>query len=225
MKMNFEHYNTLANLFRYPEENYKNNAKKCSSFIKCAYPTAYETAQPFFEYIKNENIQEIEELFGKTFHIQAICYLDIGYVLFAEDYKRGEFLVKMKAEQEKANNDCGVELADNLPNVLSLIPLFEDEFRKEFMEKVLSQALKKMIQEFDIARNQLKDKVRMKKQLVIIQQDLKNANIYALALRALLDIVNTDFDIQKQSDFIEPKSELYEDVLSHTKRKLPFNQF
>jgi hypothetical protein len=45
----------------------------------------------------------------------------LGYVLFAEDYKRGDFLVKVKNEQRKVNNDCGEELADNLPNILTLM--------------------------------------------------------------------------------------------------------
>lgn len=221
--MKYTHYNILADLFRYPDENYKESIEKCEELMKNSYPSAYEMARLFFDYVKSKTLYEIEELFGKTFHIQAICYLDLGYVLFAEDYKRGEFLVQMKAEQEKVNNDCGIELADNLPNVLTLMPLLEDDFREEFAKSVLSLALQKMVEEFDSARIRIKDKVRMKKQMVIIQQDLENANIYALALQALLIIVKTDFDIEEHTSILDVgASHSRVDVLSHTKRNLPF---
>src|SRR5690554_6901186 len=120
--MKYAHYIVLADIFRYPDEHYKSNVKRAEELMKVDYPEAYQKAQPFFEFVETDHIHQIETVFGKTFHIQAICYLDLGYVLFAEDYKRGEFLVKMKSEQEKANNDCGIELADNLPNVLTLMP-------------------------------------------------------------------------------------------------------
>ena len=63
-----------------------------------------------------------QEYYISTFDVQAICFLDIGYVLFGEDYKRGIFLVNIKKEQIKAGNDCGSELPDHLPNILTLLP-------------------------------------------------------------------------------------------------------
>jgi nitrate reductase assembly molybdenum cofactor insertion protein NarJ len=53
---------------------------------------------------------EYEELYTKTFDVQPICYLDLGYVIFGEDYKRGAFLLHMQEEQQKVNNDCGTDL-------------------------------------------------------------------------------------------------------------------
>lgn len=201
MNKNYQHYNSLANIFRYPDEKYKSNMKDCGLLLKEHYSSAYETLLPFLEWVEKTDLYEVEEVFGKTFHIQAICYLDMGYVLFAEDYKRGDFLVKMKKEQAKANNDCGEELADNLPNVLSLIPLMEDkEFVKEFAIRIMKPTLQKMLEEFDASRIALKDKVRMKKQMVIIMQDLENKNIYEYAIKALELVVNADFPEIKEDD-------------------------
>ena len=45
---------------------------------------------------------------------QVLATLDIGYVLFGDDYKRGELLANLNQEHRKANNDCGTELADHL---------------------------------------------------------------------------------------------------------------
>lgn len=187
-------YNILANLFRYPDADYKKNVATCKELLCNEYPEAYSIGLPFFEFIEKADVYEIEEVFGKTFHIQAICYLDLGYVLFAEDYKRGEFLVKMKNEQRNAQNDCGEELADNLPNVLTLMAKMEDEeFLEEFAIRILDKALIKMLAEFDSARMELKDKVRKKKQKVILLEDLENKNVYQYAIQSLLTVVNEDF--------------------------------
>ncbi len=222
--MDYSHYTLIADIFRYPDEHYKENVARCEELMINSYPEIYKTAAPFFDFVRKTNPQEIEYVFGKTFHIQAICYLDLGYVLFAEDYKRGDFLVKVKNEQEKVNNDCGIELADNLPNVLTLMTLFEDhDFREEFAERILYVALQKMLEEFEASRSILKDKVRMKKQRVIIMQDLENVNSYSFIIDALCKIVKSDFNIIEKPQVFDPTIYSTRDVLSHTKRNLPFN--
>lgn len=199
-------YKELADLFRYPMEDYVENVNQCASYLKENYPKAYTELLPFTDWVNHLSLYEIEEVFGKTFHIQAVCYLDLGYVLFGEDYKRGEFLVQMKNEQRKANNDCGDELADNLPNVLSLMSIMEDEeFLAEFAVRIVIPALDKMIQEFDQARMELKDKVRKKKQKVVILEDLMNKNIYQYALQAILEVVRADYkDVHYNDPVIVP---------------------
>jgi nitrate reductase assembly molybdenum cofactor insertion protein NarJ len=196
-----DHYNHLANLFRYPDEDYKKNVSACAEILKKDYPQAFSEALPFFRYVDSTEFTLVEEVFGKTFHIQAICFLDLGYVLFAEDYKRGDFLVKMKDEQFRAGNDCGIELADNLPNVLTLLPKLKDEaFLEEFAIRIMEPALGKMLDEFDQSRMQLKDKVRKKKQKVILMEDMENKNIFQYALQALLSVVKADFNSVSYND-------------------------
>lgn len=196
-----EHYNVLSNLFRYPQKGYIERVNSAANYLENHYPTASQELKPFVEFVNTHSLHEIEEVFGKTFHIQAICYLDLGYVLFAEDYKRGDFLVQMKNEQRKANNDCGEELADNLPNVLSLMALLkDDEFLEEFAERVMIPALGKMLKEFDEARMALKDKVRKKKQKVILVEDMQNKNIYQFALQSILNVIKEDFKEEKYND-------------------------
>ncbi|MCB0477859.1 MAG: hypothetical protein R2799_04465 [Crocinitomicaceae bacterium] len=191
-------YSQLANLFRYPKEDYLTRVNDCANMLKEKYPEAYKELLPFVDVVNQKELFEIEEIFGRTFHIQAICYLDIGYVLFAEDYKRGEFLVNMKEEQRKANNDCGEELADNLPNVLKLMSILEDqEFLEELSSRIIAPALEKMLEEFDVSRMQLKTKIMKKKQKVIIQENLENKNIFQHAIAATLLVIQKDFKVEK----------------------------
>ncbi|MBI2258015.1 MAG: hypothetical protein HYU67_03850 [Flavobacteriia bacterium] len=198
---NRAHYTILSDLFRYPDSDYKEKVKRIEDLMIANYPAIYMDALPFFNYIKEEDLYKIEEVFSMTFHIQAICFLDLGYVLFAEDYKRGEFLVKIKDEQRKVNNDCGNELADNLPNILTLMTKMEDlNFLDEFAIRIVKPALEKMLEEFDLARIELKNKVRLKKQKVLLMPDEENRNIFQYAIQALRAIIVEDFKSVKYHD-------------------------
>lgn len=200
-----QHYKVLADLFRYPGADYVANVNACSEELKESYPEAHDLLARFVSWVNTHDIHEVEELFGKTFHIQAICYLDLGYVLFAEDYKRGDFLVQMKREMANANLDPGEELADNLPNVLKWMSVMQDEeFLEEFSIRIMKPVLAKMIKEFDKSRIELKDKVRKKKQKVIIMPDLQNRNIYQSALEAIENVVTKDYSAVYDDPVIQP---------------------
>lgn len=193
--MKREHYITLAHLFRYPTEDYREKINECMKLFKRDYPEAALKFERFHAFVNEKEPQEVEEVFGVTFHIQAICFLDIGYVIFGEDYKRGEFLVNMKREQAKINNDCGEELADNLPNFLSLMAKSDDDVLvEELAVAVLIPALTKMLDEFRAARLELRTKVLRKKQKIIILESAKEGNVYQSALDALLSAIKKDFE-------------------------------
>lgn len=203
---NLEHYTLLAELFRYPNQDIKSTVIKIQHFLNDNYPLAGVEFNRFSEFIANSTYPQIEEIFQKTFHIQAICFLDIGYVIFAEDYKRGEFLVNMKAEQEKYNNNCEGELADNLPYILRLLPIHNDEaFINELVVMALIPALQKMLSEFDAAKTQIREKVMNKKQKVIIMEGIKDGNIYKNALSSLIMLLKKDFEgvtFEQEVEFI-----------------------
>lgn len=192
---NTNHYNLISALFRYPKDGYKENVTECMNFLQNHNSVAFTEMLHFADFIKKEPLNIIEEVFNKTFHIQAICYLDLGYVLFGEDYKRGEFLVNMKQEQRKVENDCGEELPDNLSNVLTLMSLTKDEeFVNEFFVRIMIPAIKKMLGEFEASRMELKAKFLKKKHKVLIQENLPNKNIYQHALQSLLLVIQKDFE-------------------------------
>jgi len=203
---NLEHYTLLAELFRYPNKDIKTTVTKIQQFLDTNYQEAGAEFKRFSEFIDQTTFPEIEEIFQKTFHIQAICFLDIGYVIFAEDYKRGEFLVNMKAEQEKYNNDCEGELADNLPYVLRLMPMHKDEaFINELVVMALIPALEKMLSEFDAAKTQIREKVMNKKQKVVIMEGIKDGNIYKNTLSSLIMVLKKDFEgikFEQEVEFI-----------------------
>ncbi|MDH5603500.1 MAG: hypothetical protein OEY51_06160 [Cyclobacteriaceae bacterium] len=194
MMNDYSHYIDYGTLFGYPNSRTGDLALQCLGYAKISYPEAVEPLAEFTRFVNGEKLDRLEEIYTRTFHIQAICYLDLGYVIFGEDYKRGEFLVNMKREQMEAGNDCGDELADNLCNVLSLLPKIGDiDFRDELVAKMLVPSVKKMLSEFETSRMAMKRQALQKKHKALLQEDEERMNIYQYLLQGLLVILESDF--------------------------------
>ena len=117
----------------------------------------------------------------KTFDVQAVCSLDIGYVLFGEDYKRAQLLVNLQSEHKAAGVDCGSELGDHLPNVLTLLSKTNDpDFAEELGFIITSQAVRFMITKFKNVDNIYKDMLEIL--LVFLQSDFKGDQLAEYAL-------------------------------------------
>ncbi len=191
---NKEHYTLLAKLFKYPEEDFIAHVNEIQNFLNEFYPEAGTELKPFSEHIAKCSLDERQELFTKTFDVQPICYLDLGYVMFGEDYKRGAFLLSMQTEQLRIQNDCGTDLPDNICNVLTLMTKSEDEkFVEDLVWRIFIPCVKKMIGEFKSARIDLKMQVLRKMHRAIIQEELNHGNVYRNCFTALLDVLIKDF--------------------------------
>ena len=191
----YQQYALMADVFKYPTSDIKVQVLDVVSMLKSDYPEAAEALTRYVNWINDTDQHEIEEVYAKTFHVQAICYLDLGYVIFGEDYKRGEFLVNMKREQEEVGNDLGPELPDNLGNVLTLLPKIKDEaFRDELAGRIMIPALRKMLMEFGDRRMQMREKMLKKKHNALILEGQRHGNIYKDAIEALLIMLTTDFE-------------------------------
>lgn len=187
-------YRLFADLFKYPDAGLAQAAAGCVKRARLVSPEAAKELEVFRSWALETPLHDMEEVYTRTFHIQAVCYIDLGYVIFGEDYKRGEFLVNMKREQAEAGNDCGDELPDNLVNVLNLLPLLQDsELVNDLGSRVLIPALHKMLVEFDSSRMDMREKALKRKHNAIILEGRADANIYRYALHALLMVLLTDF--------------------------------
>ena len=191
----YQQYALMAEVFKYPTADIKQRILELIVMLKEQYPEAFQIIERYTDWIRDTEQHEIEEVYAKTFHVQAICFLDLGYVIFGEDYKRGEFLVNMKREQLEAENDCGPELPDNLANVLTLLPkLRDEELRDEIAGRVMIPALRMMLREFGEQRMRIRTSMLKKKHNALILEDQRNGNIYKDAIEALLFMLTNDFE-------------------------------
>ena len=201
----YKHYSDFADLLRYPGKDYPERVNKCFEILSKDYPEAALEMKPFVEYINTHTEDEREELFTKTFDVQPICYLDLGYVIFGEDYKRGAFLLHMQEEQLLAGNDCGTDLSDNICNMLTLYTKTDNQaLLDELAVKILIPGLEKMIGEFKQARVELKMKILKKLHRAIIQEELNQGNVYRNVISALLLVFKKDFEHVSFSGILDP---------------------
>ncbi|MDP4224210.1 MAG: hypothetical protein Q8868_12945 [Bacteroidota bacterium] len=149
-----KHYSRLAEMFRYPDNGQKDHLQEWREIISGYDNGLMQKYDPFRIHIMSKTVAERQEYYISTFDVQALCFLDIGYVLFGEDHRRGVFLSQMKHEQESAGNPCENELADHLPNVLTLLPRIEDkELVLEMMDSALIPAIREMVRSFGTIEN------------------------------------------------------------------------
>ncbi|OIQ95401.1 hypothetical protein GALL_225620 [mine drainage metagenome] len=194
MAKNLEIYKQFAGLFRYPRVGFADELLELRNQLEMLHLGDLIEFEKYVSYMLALNLREREEIFLKTFEIQAICHLEIGYVLFGEDYKRGLFLAGMKEEHHKRGHDYGLELPDHLSNVLDLFSgLDDEELVKDIAELALIPAVRAMLSAFDEKQIRGRLELLKKKQEAIVQEELNYGNPYRYALDSLLKTLESDF--------------------------------
>jgi len=195
----YSQYNILAKLFNYPSENFPKEVNEVQAYLTDHYPEIAKKLQPFVEFVENTTLHEQQELFTRSFDVQSVTTLDLGYVLFGDDYKRGELLANLSREHQENKIDCGSELGDYLPNILRLVAVLkDDELREEMVTEIIGAALVKMIAEFHPERVAKKKELYKKHYKTIIATSEKYSIIYELTLQVLLEVLKKEFEMKKQ---------------------------
>jgi len=208
---NLAHYHTIADLFDFPDAAYPKKITKVIQSFKSIYPAAAAETAAFYEQLPKESVDRMQELYTRSFDVQAITTLDVGYVLFGDDYKRGEILSNLNREHNIFKINCGVELADHLPNVLRLLAKLEDEeLIQDLIREIVAPAVLKMIREFDPLRVEAKNKLYKKHYKTLIETSQNSATIYQHTLKALFAVLKQDFKFEEK-DF---NQELNDDFLN-----------
>ncbi len=198
--MNLEHYQILADLFDYPDVLFVEKTSQALSLLREKYPLAAKEVEIFYDQLFQKKLDSIQEIYTRSFDIQAMTTLDVGYVLFGDDYKRGEILSQLTREHQKVQNDCGRELADHLPNLLRLMSKSQDtELIHELAQEILAPALRTMIAEFELQRIAEKNKLYQKHYKTLIETSQAQARVYQQALKALFIVIKEDFGVSEES--------------------------
>lgn len=191
----YSHYIKLAELFDFPGQDYQERNLEIQGFVNKKYPQAAQELNIFFEGVPKDMLTH-QELFTRTFDVQAITTLDIGYVLFGDDYKRAELLSNLTREHLAAGTDRKGELGDHLPNILRLMPHLQDEnIIKELVSEILVPALMIMIREFDTERIVKRNTSYKTHYKTLIDTPQGDATIYRRLLLSLLEVLKQDFDV------------------------------
>ena len=129
--------------------------------------------QKFITEISNLSITDLEELYTRTFDINPIASLEIGWHLYGEAYERGLFLVKMRELLRQHHVEESSELPDHLTHVLMVLGRMEKAHADEFAAKFVIPALNKILEGFQ-GNNQPYEHALVALKSFIEQQHLSN---------------------------------------------------
>jgi nitrate reductase molybdenum cofactor assembly chaperone len=206
------HYNVLAKMFRYPDEKMEDYAREFLEMISKEHPEKNTEIHKLISRHSKLTLHEQQEYYLKTFDVGAICYLDIGYVMFGEDYKRAQLLVNLQTEHKKAGVDCGSELGDHLPNVLCLLSKTNDpDFAEELGFIITIPAVRFMLTKFkNTSSNYYRDLLEVLQDF--LQRDFDGTGLMEYA------VPEQAFNGDREFVMPSPKSEIC-DTLCHKRKK------
>jgi nitrate reductase assembly molybdenum cofactor insertion protein NarJ len=195
------HYEHLARLFDYPRFDYPTWVQSVYDILRGRYLVGAAHIDAFAKELPTdgepfapEALDEVQEIFTRSFDVQAITTLGVGYIMFGDDYKRGELLVNLAREQREVGIEGGTELPDHLPNVLRLLARWEDrELAEEFVTEILGPALERMIEEFADRRMDSRNALYRKHFKTLIVTSAERGTIFRYPLEATLEVLRVDF--------------------------------
>lgn len=203
------HYDAFAALFDYPDAGYGAHVWAAHGTVVEHCPEAAARLETFAASLPDA-VTEIQEIFTRSFDIQAITTLSVGYLLFGDDYKRGELLANLNREHRAAGVDCGRELSDHLPNVLRLIARWADhDLATELVQEVVRPAVERMLGEFGPARMEQRNRLYAKHFKTLIASSAERGTMFREPLAALAAVLDRDFPRSERkpparnSDFLE----------------------
>jgi len=193
-------YNLLAGVFTYPDEDFQRTVERVVGALQEVCPTAAGPLGEFHDLLpfhsQDDPLLVMQEIYTRSFDVQAITTLDLGYVVFGDDYKRGELLVNLSREHREAGNDCGEELGDHLPNLLRLIAVHPDrEMMEELVQLIVAPALRQMVGQFAPDRLEQKEKLYRKHHRTVIETAPNRYAMYGLAFRSVYFLLQRDFEL------------------------------
>jgi len=205
-------YELLAPLFEYPRAGYPERVRDIENYLSGRYSDAATQLGRFVELLPADDLQTMQELFTRSFDVQAATTLDVGYVLFGDDYKRGILLANLNREHRAACVDTGTELADHIPNLLRLMAVIEDEeVLHDLAYAILGPALLEMIGEFSTERIEKRNKSYEKHYKTLIETPAvatEAVTLYQFALKSLYAVLKHDFalietmPLQRSNEFL-----------------------
>jgi len=149
-----QRYDLLAAMFEYPTQgNYGALLTRCIDTLRHDCQAAVDSLAPLRDHVAGMSLEQIQELYTRTFDINPVCTLEIGWHIYGEDYARGALLVKMREQLREANLAESQELPDHLTHVIALLGRLTGDEADELASRYLLPGLDKMLKSANAAEH------------------------------------------------------------------------
>lgn len=143
MRHQKRHYEYFARLLEYPTKEYLNNLSALIAEQSLPESSRLEVGA-FALVLEPLALTDIEELYTRTFDINPVASLEVGWHLYGEQYERGRFLVHMRERLATCSIPEGTELPDHIASALRLCAAEDEEAAAEFIGTYLFPAIEKI---------------------------------------------------------------------------------
>lgn len=139
-------YDILADLLDYPVGDVLTQSDERRELLTTGSSQFVNELGLFMEKSESLSLSERQELYTRTFDLNPVCALEIGYHLFGENYKRGAFLANLRETEAPFDLTQECQLPDYLPVLLRLLTrLDQTDLRNALIADCMIPALEKML--------------------------------------------------------------------------------
>ncbi len=150
----------LGGLLRYPDDTFR---VRLSMALDVLEGDAHRAVVAFSEETANVLPEGLEELYTRTFDLNPVATLEVGWHLWGEQYERGRFLADLRGLQEELGVDAATELPDHLTILLPTLARMSNP--TDLARKILP-ALEKIQQPLDEHGNPYRHLIRAATQIL-----------------------------------------------------------
>lgn len=165
---------SLARVLTYPGIGYLDEVARCRRLCETRTFSADEVRtgvtermNAFASAVEGLAAGDLEELYTRTFDINPVSSLEVGWHLYGETYERGSFLVSMRDLLRRCSIEESHELPDHLTHVINAVGRMEEAEAVAFISKNLLRALDTMLEGFAGKDNPYEHVLTAVKQLLI----------------------------------------------------------
>ena len=136
----------VAGLLRYPDDDLRLRLQFAQDVLE---GEALQSVVAFSEETARVSLDGMQELYTRTFDLNPVATLEIGWHLYGEQYERGRFLAELREQQDAVGVDATPELPDHLTAILTMIPRLDARLATPLVEERLLPALEKIARPLD----------------------------------------------------------------------------
>ncbi len=157
--------NLLSRLLRYPDETFERDVECAPPMLGGESPEASRLLDEFRRTLAGWSLEKRQELFIRSFDLNPVCALEVGWQLYGEEYARGRFLVSMRGLLRQYGITEVCELPDHLSHFLPLLDRMPPEESRRLVTRALLPALEKMLEALKRKQNPYQNVLRAIREL------------------------------------------------------------